>query len=131
MSRYYHKDRTKKLKKEARTRPIGGHIDYGDGEDHGKYYRCWNCDMVCNVERDALGGIDDRPDINVQPYNMISQDASTPLKSYTGDVGSSLDFTVGDDGDGRGIGYTTQRYTSDIASGCPFCGTKNWRGDHP
>ena len=27
----------------------------GSFEDEGKYYRCWNCGFICNIERDAFG----------------------------------------------------------------------------
>jgi hypothetical protein len=39
------------LKKDfpVRIKPV-----LGKGDDHRKYYRCWNCGFVCNVTRDKL-----------------------------------------------------------------------------
>lgn len=116
MSRLYHRDRSKKLRKEARTIPIPGHKDYGDGQDDGKYYRCWNCGMVCDVDRDELGGPAEKARVTPKSYTITGQYGETNASGHT-------IFT--------GEGYTTVRYEPDVNSGCPFCGTLNWRGDHP
>jgi hypothetical protein len=132
MSRLYHKDRSKKLKKEARTIPIPGHIDYGDGEDNGKYYQCWNCSFTCDAERDKLGGIDDSPDVEPKAYTLVGKYGNNLRGGGEGtgtdDNSHSLDALAGTM---TGEGYTTYRYKSDVGSGCPLCGTVNWRGDHP
>lgn len=127
MAILHHKTRSRKLKKEARTRPIPGHFDYGDGKDSGKYYRCWNCGFPCDVDRDMLGGPDDRPNLNPEPYRLIGQ-YGTNLRGGASDNSCSRDHLVDSM---TGIGYTTYRYKVEVDSGCPFCGTLNWRGDHP
>jgi hypothetical protein len=121
-SRYAHRNRNKRLAKQARTIPIPGHIDYGDGEDDGKFYQCWNCKMVCDVDRDELGGPDDRGYRDPKKYTLVGEDYSTPVK----DLANSKDYTIH-----GGTQYRRTRYQSDVQSGCPFCGTLNWRGDYP
>ena len=27
---------------------------YGEGDDQGKWFRCWNCGFRCKVDRDSL-----------------------------------------------------------------------------
>ena len=49
----YRRPHKRSLRKESRTLPI-----FGKGEDEGKYYHCWNCGFVCDVDRDALGDSD-------------------------------------------------------------------------
>lgn len=116
MPRLRHINRNKKLTKIARTIPIPGHKDYGDGEDDGKWYRCWNCGFVCNEERDELGGPSDRTRITSKAYTQSNQYGQSA-------TAASPDWTIFQSK------YT--RYTPEIVSGCPFCGTLNWRGDNP
>jgi hypothetical protein len=129
MSRLRHKNRSKRLRKEARTLPIPGHFDYGDGEDNAKYYQCWNCGFTCDVDRDKLGGPTDSPGVAPVPYTLVGQ-AGTALRggSSIEDTSASRDHLAGDM---TGEGYTTFRYETEVSEGCPFCGTVNWRGDHP
>jgi len=49
----YTRPHKRKLAKRSRTLPV-----YGEGADKGKYFRCWNCGWVCNVDRDKLGDSD-------------------------------------------------------------------------
>ena len=49
----YTRPHKRKLTKRSRTIPV-----YGEGADKGKYFRCWNCGWICNVDRDELGDSD-------------------------------------------------------------------------
>jgi len=49
----YTRPHKRKLTKRSRTLPV-----YGEGADKGKYFRCWNCGWICNVDRDELGDSD-------------------------------------------------------------------------
>ena len=49
----YTRPHKRKLAKRSRTLPV-----YGEGADKGKYFRCWNCGWICNVDRDELGDSD-------------------------------------------------------------------------
>jgi hypothetical protein len=128
MARLHHRNRSRKLRKEARRIPVPGHFDYGDGRDAGKYFRCWNCGWICDVDRDKLGGVDDRPGVSPKAYTMIGQ-YGTALRGGASDNSGSRDLLAGDEMTGEG--YTTTRYVPEVSEGCPLCGTVNWRGDHP
>jgi hypothetical protein len=104
LPRLHHINRNRRLKRESKTIPIPGHKDYGDGEDDGRYFHCWYCGFVCNKERDELGGPEDRANVRSQPYSQVDQ--------Y---------------GDSAG----TTRYEPVVDTGCPLCGSLNWRGDYP
>ena len=114
----------RKLPKESKTLPIYGHPDRGDGEDEGKYFRCWHCRFVCNVDRDELGGPDSRNGVTATEYTQVDQ------------YGNTAYHCVGAHGDtqtvceARGGTWSSTRYEPVVNSGCPFCGTLNWRGDY-
>lgn len=120
---------TRKPHKVAKTIPI-----HGVGEDEGRRFHCWYCRFPCDVERDTLGGDNERE-------GMEREDYSTPTYGATnGDklsgilvLGGSIEhFHVimenGSDGNPKGILHS---FKPVVAQGCPFCGSKNWRGDYP
>ena len=93
-----------RLPKESKTIPIYGHPERGDGEDNGKYYRCWNCGFVCNVDRDALGDQSSRSGAAYETYAQVDE---------------------------YGVATGKTRYkVSESSTGCPLCHSKNWRGDY-
>ena len=127
----YTRPHKRKLIKRSRTRPV-----YGEGADKGKYFRCWNCGFVCNVDRDQLGDSDswsgnEHTDYH-EDYLYSSYDAPDDPSRYAvlgGDIGDyyvALNI-VTPDGEPELIRH---KYTSDISRGCPFCGSTNWRGDY-
>jgi len=91
---------------------------YGEGTDSGKYYRCWNCGFICNVERDSLG---DRPSttgyggIVYVPYGAPADIAAVNVHN-NGEIINII--TTGS----RGYGYLPV-----VEAGCPLCGTLNWK----
>ncbi len=112
------------LPRDSKTIPLRGNDIRGDGRDHGKYYRCWNCGFVCDVERDELGGPDSRHGVTATEYTQVDQYGNT---SY---------HCVGAHGDtqtvceANGGAWSSTRYKPVVGSGCSFCGTKNYRGDY-
>jgi hypothetical protein len=142
MSRFRHRDRRTRIPKQSRTIPVRGHKDYGDGQDDGKYWRCWNCGFICDVERDELGDSESTDGVSHRIYDalytggedmnetdaMIHGDNNgvallTMASARSGHVLLELDAA----GDPMGVRLN---WTPEIASGCPFCGTRNWRGDY-
>ncbi len=130
----------RKLRRQARTLPIKGQVDA-----RGKSYRCWNCDFVCHENVNALAGPDSSA--NVIPTDYIekypqatafqigtegmSADGVTPLQFLAisgGAMGRVVTLELGPDGEPKPL-YHAHR--AKVTSGCPFCGTKNWRGDYP
>ncbi len=124
MARFRHTDRSKKVRGDSRTIPIPGHKDYGDGKDDGVWYRCWNCDFQCNVDRDELGGADDTSNVPSIAYTQVDQYGNT---AYHCQGAAGADQTTCEAAGGT---WSSTRYEPVVSTGCPFCGTLNWRGDY-
>ncbi len=127
--------RFKKTRRQARTLPLKGNLYRGDGLDANRYYRCWNCGFICNTERDALGDIDSRAGTSALTYYLQSYgsaDRSSESSSLCVLGGSHLFYhtvlELGADGQPKPVYHPKKAV---ITSGCPFCGTLNWRGDYP
>jgi len=117
--------RSKKLRKESRTYPIYGSDERGDGLDSQRYWRCWNCGFVCDVERDFLGGDEERSQVEPIAYNQTTDDLSTAAYHCEGAAGATQVIC-----EAAGGTWSRVRYKPEVNSGCPFCGTPNWRGDY-
>lgn len=109
--------RSRKPRKDSRTKKV-----HGTNDDAGKWYRCWNCDFLCNEDRDDLGGAADKDGV------VHTVQASTPYRVgiYTATLRSNTNtFAV--------VNPSQQAqniHTPLSNSGCPFCGCRNWRGDY-
>ena len=110
--------RSRKPRKDSRSIPLWGATERGDGQDHGKFFECWNCGFICNVDRDALGDAQSVSDITMTSYDLLDEYGDS-----VADTGGCKHTIF------EGEGYTTNRYIPTVESGCPFCGTKNYRGD--
>lgn len=124
MSRFRHTDRSKKLRSDSKTVPVPGHQDFGDGEDAGIWYRCWNCGFLCSTDRETLGGADDD--------SLIEPTAYTTLDQY-GDTAYHCQGAAGADQatcEAAGGTWASERFEPTRSGGCPLCGTLNWRGDY-
>lgn len=99
----------------------------GSFEDHGRWYRCWNCGFVYDINK--VGG---NPDQDSRYQTEAIYPAYSPALS-----GDPLTVIIGPDGPGE-IGtlmelgpdgstpkeiYSTKVHH--VASGCPSCGTAN------
>lgn len=110
-----------RLRKESRTIAVWGSPERGDGLDHNKWYRCWNCGWLNNVDKKALG--------DSQSLDGLTMTEYTPAV-YSGAVrlGESL---IAQENDADGNPKTPVRhYKPTSNSGCGFCGSLNWRGDY-
>ncbi len=131
---------TRKTRKQFRPLPIKGQVD-----EIGKSYRCSNCGFVCHEGRDALAGSDDKSNVIPTDYvekypsatgifsgtEGLSADGVTPLQLLAisgGAMDRVVTLELGSDGEPIPL-YHAHR--AKVTSGCPFCGTKNWRGDYP
>ncbi len=124
----YTRPHKRKLRKESRTLPI-----FGKGDDAGRYFHCWNCRFVCDVERDALGDSDSSSGVNhtdgLKPVGDFAPNGRADnYACLGGDIGHyHVAARIGADDDPKSVDRV---YASDISFGCPNCGTTNWRGDH-
>lgn len=116
--------RSKKLRKESRTISIFGSADRGDGRDSKRYWECWHCGFVCDVERDYLGGAEERATVKPIAYDQTEDDLSTAKYHCEGAAGATQTLC-----EAAGGTWSKKRYKPSVDSGCPFCGSPNWRGD--
>ena len=130
----------RKPRKDSRTISVYGHPEFGDGEDHKRYYRCWNCGFICDSERDALGGPDDRSGIQPDDYEVHAYGdystgglwqavgvQTTCVICLGGDINHfHVALENGSDGQPKKVGH---KFAAPSKRGCPFCGCTNWRGD--
>lgn len=70
-----------RLRKESRTIPLYGDADRGNGLDDGRYYRCWNCGFVCNIDRDALGDSESRDGLHYEDFPVPVYGADTAVEN--------------------------------------------------
>ena len=124
-----------RIRKDSRTIPVDGSYERGGGEDAKKWYRCWNCGFLCNVERDALGDSQSRSgavyeDYAQQPdpgYGYPQQETNTLSNNQTATVDGLVVSELDPAGDA--VGTKNAIWVSNKSRGCPFCHTLNWRGD--
>lgn len=99
---------------------------YGEGDDAGKYYRCWNCGFINNIDVATVG--EGKGNSNA----VLEYDGLTPGSYGTGDcVNLTLDnlhsiALMRSDSSGNPIQPDAPRYTV-ITGGCRFCGCMNYR----
>ncbi len=117
--------KNKRLRKDSRTISIYGSSERGDGRDSKRYYECWNCGFTCDVERDFLGGAEERARITPTAYNQTTDDLTT-AKYHCQGAGADNQT----DCEAAGGTWSRVRYKPTVESGCPLCGSPNWRGDY-
>ena len=125
--------RTRKLPKESKTLPIFGSSERGNGIDDGKYFNCWYCGFVCNVDRDALGGAESGSgeahiDFSTPSYGGINGDPLSAMSILDGIDAFEVGMELNSSGDLKTI---KADFSTNISGGCPNCGSKNWKGDYP
>lgn len=98
----------------------------GTDGDAGKYYRCWNCEFINNVDVAQVG--DGRGNSSM----VLEYDGLAPGSFGTGDcVNLTLDnphsiALMKSDFSGNPIPPVAPRYVV-VTGGCRFCGCKNYR----
>ena len=121
---------------------------FGSGEDDGKWFRCWNCGFINNIDRNAVG------DGSGLSYQYTQDGVTYPVKDVEYQLPRDIVDTLADgsffaDGSMDASGSHLQSVTmggSKIGStgkmtiqseyitvepvansGCSFCGCKNYR----
>ena len=119
-----------RIAKDSRRIQLWGDPIRGDGQDFGKWFRCWNCGFICNSERDALGDSQSR-DGRVHKDYAQNPDPGTVQKQAT--LGGPSNVFVASEQDSGGTAKGVRNaimVSSSASSGCPLCGSLNWRGDY-
>jgi hypothetical protein len=138
---------------DKRTRPVkwSPSADTEARSDKDRYFRCWNCGFICDVQRDTLG------------KNLRSRDGSEYYDQYypqstQGDRSTTTDYQLSLEGLTDSVDETSPRagiafarlamlrggaiamessadgtakpirltYEPKTEGGCPFCGTTNY-----
>ena len=138
MGKYNHRYRNRRVRPTIKSKPIPGHKDYGDGIEDGKFYECQYCGYTCDIDKDALGGLeskggatyadaDDRYSENEPPFysGIDGQNKTLPLASLL----SLRSAHIVMESDADGTESTIRRnWYNDGGTGCPFCHSTNWKG---
>ena len=100
----------------------------GSGEDDGKWYRCWNCGFINNVDRNLTGdGNGNAYEIGVIPSTYPNGQTSH------GDTGTPLSINMNLHGrfvmlNTTGLIFSERHNVGSYAErGCSFCGCENYR----
>lgn len=94
----------------------------GSHEDAGKFFRCWNCGVVLNVDRlgnhDSSGNYETDAIVNAQTLNYGGENPISTMDGL-GSIGTIIE----QDAAGNNItDYYTPRLP-EVSKGCWFCGT--------
>lgn len=119
----------RKLPKDSKTIPIYGDPVYGDGLDFGKYYHCWNCGAVCNIDVHALGDRESRSGVVLEDY-VETPDRTGVCYTILKSPINHFQVCLANDSDGNPKIVRHSLRVSESSTGCPLCGSKNWRGDY-
>lgn len=76
---------------------------YGEKDDTDKYYKCKICGFICDIDRDARGDDGSQYPLAFGEYTA-TQDGVTDATDLRNPVTYSI-----------------------VNSGCPFCGSRNWK----
>ena len=138
---------------DKRVRPVRSSpsADTEARSDEGKYFRCWNCGFICNVERDTLGA-NLRSRDGSEYYDQYYPQSTQGSRSETTDYQLSLEGLTESENDSSpraGIAFARLAmlrggaiamessadgtpkpirltYEPKTEGGCPFCGTTNY-----
>lgn len=123
--KYNSQYRTRKLPKESRTIPLDGSNERGNGLDYHRFYRCWHCGFICDIDRDTLGGSKSLSGVG---YEAASSEAD-PYNNNVGVLGGPdetvVSLALDSAGNPKEVYHT---FKPVISGGCPLCGTTNWLG---
>ena len=116
----YTKPRKIPLKKKARAIPIRG-----KGADSGKWYKCWHCGFLCNIDRDDDSGY--KAGVRHSTY-IHPNGESGSISDRTIVLRQPFFYHVLMKSDAAGQPETIRHdFISSVVKGCPFCGTTNYR----
>ena len=136
--RHYQKGR---LPHQKRTIRVRGQVSYNNGrpvkDQSDSLFRCWNCGFLCNEQ--AMSSVKTGDGVGyhlveeVQPYTLTigSGPNQFPGTSGTQDVhiiartiSTPMLMQLDAVGDYMAVEHVIR---SEVKSGCPFCGSKNYR----
>lgn len=108
------------LPKDSRTIPLK--------DDEGIWYACWWCGFTNKEGRSQLGG-------SASPSADDHLEAIIPSRPHDGSsvgLGGSINHfqTIMKEAAGGEAQKVRHTFESNVSSGCPHCGSLNWRGDY-
>ena len=110
------------LPKQAKSIPLKG-----KGEDAGRWFKCWNCGFICNIDRDDSSGStagDNQTDFSSPSLGFVEngeEDRMLVLDSPT------FYHTIMEQGADATAKTIVHVHLSDVTKGCPLCGSTNYK----
>ena len=112
-----------RLPKESRTLPIKV-----GGTENGKIFRCWNCNFICNTDRDdSSGSTAGDNHLDYISRSLGYGENGEADKMITVDEFDFYHAIMEADADGTEKTMVHDHITN-VTKGCPMCGTTNYRG---
>jgi hypothetical protein len=104
--------------------------DKGTGReqiDHGRYFRCWHCGFICDIERDELS--EGRNGSSVSNYysNALGAMPGSGDKSAMLVLKMAQRTFILPKADSSGDAVTVYDHWVMDMSGCPLCGCRAWK----
>ena len=121
--------RKKKLRKESKRLPIKSfpNEDSGLKDDEGIWYHCWYCGFINDETQNALGGSASRSGVGLEDYSTPSRIDDNNQIMLGGPINNfQVILELDSDGNPKVIQHDLR---PTVSSGCPQCGSLNWRGD--
>jgi hypothetical protein len=128
----------RRLRKDSRKARVPGPRkrsipQYGEKDDAGKWYRCWFCTQLCNIDREELGGTEAAH--GSRPTASFTTPTNVARPGVPGDENSSklvVKFhgqpkwvILRAEDDGTATTYKNEWVAAGV--GCPFCFTRAWK----
>lgn len=128
MSHHNPQLRRRKIRGDKRTIPLKGY-----GEDRDKYFRCWHCGFVCDIDRDELAGDEaSGSGVSHKDHEIASHGAEgdgeprramSRLLGFSSHRVGSVTLELDANSDPKAILHS---FVPTVI-GCPFCGTLNYK----
>ena len=117
----YGKYKVRKLPRHRRSQELPGSF-----EDKGKWYKCWHCGQIINIEREngdpERDGLYYTEGISPSPNPVGSGDPLNVLSTMDVFTMPGIGMELGPDGNPKEIYEVFEHH---VSRGCAFCGTMN------
>lgn len=100
-------------------------ILYGEHENYGRYYKCWNCGFIIDSDNKAFGGRGNGVSHIEFTIAKAGRIMTGDVKSITPSVDGVVAMRLG--ADGEPYTHLVHHLKPEVGQGCPFCGILDWK----
>lgn len=97
---------------------------YGEHENYGRFYKCWNCGFIIDSNNVASGGNGDGISHTEFTQTVAGRTMTEDVKKVTPSLRGIVAMRLGGDGEPLPL---VHHLKPEVGAGCSFCGTLNWR----